>query len=159
MRKVLRYWFTIMWNSIFPSASLLSGTIMETVFVWWQANRPALFRLVSAIMKKHHQLRMGALCCVYRNTQQIMTIDCYPETRKKTQSRGKRQEMWNKDIDYSLLQLPICVSPIKSKCLNVQSILKTSQNFLIKNTQELVEFSFCRQTVLIQLLYMASVCV
>lgn len=56
---------------------------METVFVWWQENRPALFRLVSAIMRKHHQLRMGALCSVYRDTQQIITIDCYPETKKK----------------------------------------------------------------------------
>ena len=63
---------------------------METVFVWWQGNRPALFRLVSAIMKKHHQLRMGALCSVYRDTQQIITIDCYPGTRKKKDGMEER---------------------------------------------------------------------
>lgn len=65
---------------------------MRTVFVWWQGNRPALFRLVSAIMKKHHQLRMGALCSVYRDTRQIITIDCYPETRKRERVEERAKE-------------------------------------------------------------------
>lgn len=43
-------------------------------------------------MKKHHQLRMGALCSVYRDTQQIITIDCYPETRKKTSVEETEKE-------------------------------------------------------------------
>lgn len=52
-----------------------------------------MFRLVSAIMKKHHQLRMGALCSVYRDTQQIITIDCYPGTRKKTEWKKEQSKI------------------------------------------------------------------
>lgn len=72
---------------------------METVFVWWQGNRPALFRLVSAIMKKHHQLRMEAQCSVYCDTQQIITIDCYPGTRKKRQWKIEQRKMDRKSQD------------------------------------------------------------
>lgn len=31
----------------------------DNVFVWWQGNGSALFRLVSALMKKCHRLGMG----------------------------------------------------------------------------------------------------
>lgn len=75
---------------------------METVFVWWQGNRAALFRLVSAIMKKHHQLRMGAVCGVYRDTQQIITIDCYPGTRKQTEWKKEQKKIdgEREDVDH-----------------------------------------------------------
>lgn len=46
----------------FSHPLLLSGAIMETVFAWRQGKkktRPALFRLVSAIMKKRHQAKKG----------------------------------------------------------------------------------------------------
>lgn len=91
-RKVRKYLFAIMSNSIFPSASLLSGAIMESVFVWWQGNRPALFRLVSAIMKKHHQPWMEAWHSVFHDTRQIITIDCYLGTRKK--DSGRKSKGW-----------------------------------------------------------------
>ena len=58
-----------------------------------------MFRLVSAIMKKHHQLRMGALCSVYRDTQQIITIDCYPETRKKTEWKKEQRKIGRESKD------------------------------------------------------------
>lgn len=91
-RKVRKYLFAIMSNSIFPPASLLSGAIMESVFVWWQGNRPALFRLVSAIMKKHHQPWMEAWHSVFHDTRQIITIDCYLGTRKK--DSGRKSKGW-----------------------------------------------------------------
>lgn len=91
-RKVCKYLFAIMSNSIFPSASLLSWAIMESVFAWWQANRPALFRLVSAIMKKHHQPWMKAWHSVFHDTRQIITIDCYLGTAKD--DRGRRSKAW-----------------------------------------------------------------
>lgn len=91
-RKVCQYLFAIMSNSIFPSASLLSSAIMETVFAWWQGNRPALFRLVSAIMKKHHLPWMKACHSVFRDTRQIITIDCYLGTANE--DRGRKSKAW-----------------------------------------------------------------
>lgn len=91
-RKVCQYLFAIMSNSIFPSASLLSWAIMESVFAWWQGNRPALFRLVSAIMKKHHQPWMKARHSVFHDTRQIITIDCYLGTA--TEDRGRKSKAW-----------------------------------------------------------------
>lgn len=80
---------------------------METVFVGWQGNRSALFRVVSAIMKKHHQLRMGALCSVYRDTQQIITIDCYPGTRKGTEWKKEQRKIdrESEDMDQTSISL------------------------------------------------------
>lgn len=91
-RKVCKYLFVIMSNSIFPSASLLSRAIMESLFAWWQGNRPALFRLVSAIMKKYHQPWMKAWHSVFRDTRQIITIDCYLGTAKE--DRGRKSKAW-----------------------------------------------------------------
>lgn len=75
--------------------------------MWWQGNRPALFRLVSAIMKKHHQLRREAQCSVYRDTQQIITIDCYLGTRKKRQWKKEQRKMdrESKDGDHASISL------------------------------------------------------
>lgn len=87
-----KYLFAIMWNSVFPSASLLSRAIMESVFAWWQGNRPALFRLVSAIMKKHHQPWMKAWHSVFHDTLQIITIDCCLGTAKE--DGGRKSKAW-----------------------------------------------------------------
>lgn len=72
--------------------------------MWWQGNRPALFRLVSAIMKKHHQPRREARCGVFGDTAQIITIDCYLGTRqlKKEQKKMDRQ---SEDGDHASLLL------------------------------------------------------
>lgn len=115
---VQSWWFPVMWNSIFPPARLLSGAIMGTVFVWWQGNRPALFRLVSAIMKKHHQPRREAQRGVFGDTAQIITIDCYLGTRKKTvkeraKEDGQAERRRGSCINFAFLHL----SPISSlKC-------------------------------------------